>query len=368
MFQFRFGVLTGEAIHARLNWLGNIIAPGTFSWNVTTFRQRSDAVRRSRELLASVKIRRHPIFHMLAMISLLMAFGSGCRPQPPTLSDTPMPMLLCAAGTSANGFPHLHNLTQVSDQIYSGGEPQGQDAFAELQKLGVRTIVSVDGARPQVELAEEYGLSYVHIPIGYDGISEIAGNSFARVMRDCDGPIYFHCHHGKHRGPAAAAVACVASGVVDGEAALEILRRAGTSEDYAGLWRDVENYQPPSIHQPLPELVSFANVGTMATAMAQIDRAKDNLALAQAANWSAVEEHPDIVAAQEALILREALHETGRHLSGDYAPEFKVLLEESESTAGDLELALKRQQYEAADLHFGQLLKSCRQCHSRHRD
>src|SRR5690606_17968735 len=119
--------------------------------------------------------------------------------------------------------PHLHNLLQVSETIYTGGEPKDDAAFAALAKLGVKTVVSVDGAEPNVKAARAHGLRYVHIPIGYDGVSEEAGKSLARLVRDAQGPFYIHCHHGTHRGPAAAAVACVAAGQGTGKDALAIL-------------------------------------------------------------------------------------------------------------------------------------------------
>ena len=297
--------------------------------------------------------------------------GLGCRPEPP-LVQPPAPAetdrLLPKNGATEEFYPHLQNLFQVSERIYSGAEPHGEEAFAELKKLGVKTIVSVDGARPQTDLAQDNGLRYVHVPIGYDGISDEAGQSIARVIRDVEGPIYFHCHHGQHRGPAAAAVACVASGVTDGKSALEVLRRCGTSADYTRLWRDVENYKPPAADAKLPELVSTAKVGSMAAAMAKIDRAKDNLALAKDAQWSAIDEHPDVVAAHEALILHETLHETGRHLTSDYDEAFANLLQESESIAIELKIAIENAQHQSADHHFDRLVESCTACHTKYRN
>jgi hypothetical protein len=229
-------------------------------------------------------------------------------------------------------------------------------------------VVSVDGARPQLELAKKYGLHYVHIPIGYDGVPQEAGQSLARLVREGEGPFFIHCHHGKHRGPAAAAIACVAAGATDGKTALTILERAGTGKNYKGLWRDVENYQPPAKDARLPELVEAAKVSSMTAAMAQVDRAKDNLQLCKDAKWSVPPDHPDIAPTQEALILREALRETGRHLTGDYDDEFKAILSEAELVAGGLESALRDNQLEAADQHFDKLLKSCKDCHARYRD
>ena len=166
---------------------------------------------------------------------------------------------------------------RVSERIVSGSEPHGDEGFASIAKLGVKTIVSVDGARPNVELAKPHGLRYVHIPIGYDGVPEEAGRALARLMNEARKPVYVHCHHGRHREPAAAAIACIASGAIHGEDALKILKNAGTNKNYQGLWRDVERYKPPAPEAKLPELVEIAKVESLAAAMAKIDRAYDNL-------------------------------------------------------------------------------------------
>jgi len=65
---------------------------------------------------------------------------------------------------------HLPNAYRLHEKVISGGQPEGAEAFAELRALGVKTIVSVDGAKPDVELARTYGLRYVHLPIGYNGV------------------------------------------------------------------------------------------------------------------------------------------------------------------------------------------------------
>lgn len=295
------------------------------------------------------------------VIPLLVLFG-GCRPHPPDV------LLPSVADLGGNDSHYLDNLLQVTGRVFSGGQPHGEEAFAELQRLGVKTVVSVDGSRPQVATAEKYGLRYVHIPIGYDGVPEEAGKSLARLMRETHEPIYIHCHHGQHRAPAAAAVACIAAGKMDHQQGVAVLRRAGTGEGYTGLWAAVANFQPPASDAVLPELVAVAEVGSLTAAMAHIDRAKDNLALAKEASWSGVEEHPDLVASQEALILREALHEFARHRTNDDDEVFVNLLAETESIAIELESAIKLHDHKAADEHFVRLLKSCKQCHVKYRD
>lgn len=265
-------------------------------------------------------------------------------------------------------YPHLHNLMQVSEEIYSGSEPHGEEAFAELVRLGVKTVVSVDGARPNVEAAEKHGLHYVHIPIGYDGVPAEAGASFAQLVRTADGPFYIHCHHGQHRGPAAAAVACIAAGERDGRQALKILELAGTSRDYPGLWRDVERYTRPPADAPLRELVSVAEVGSMAAAMAQIDRSSDNLKLIAANQWRPLAGHPDLAPAQEALLLKEGLVEAERNLSDGYDQQFRDWMRESAAAASCLEAALKQDDRTAADEHFQALSQTCKKCHAEYRN
>lgn len=264
--------------------------------------------------------------------------------------------------------PGLHNLVQIVDGTYSGSEPHGEKGFESLDELGIKTIVSVDGARPHVALARSYGMRYVHIPIGYDGIPKKAGESLARLVREAEGPIYFHCHHGKHRGPAAAAVACVASGEVDGKGALHILKRAGTSRDYAGLWRGVATYQPPPLDAELPELVEIAEIESFTVAMAQVDRSFDNLKLCRDAGWSELRDHPDIDAAQEALLVQEGLHEAGRNIDAGYGAQVKSWLVASEDFAKELRTVLSDQNPDLANEKFRALEQSCRQCHRAYRD
>jgi protein tyrosine phosphatase (PTP) superfamily phosphohydrolase (DUF442 family) len=275
-----------------------------------------------------------------------------------------------AAATRLHPEPDgLHNVFQVSAQVYSGSEPHGGEAFDSLVALGVKTIVSVDGAQPQVALARERGLRYVHIPIGYDGIPEQARLALARVMRESDGPVYIHCHHGKHRGPAAAAVACRAAGQLDAATAEGLLVLAGTSRDYSGLYRDVREFVAPQADQPLPELVEVATVESWVSGMADLGRHFDDLKLCREARWQTPTAHPDLVPRGVARLVQEGLHEMGRTADlSAYPGEFRSLLQASDETADRLCQALAGADQEAVEREFAQLEKSCRQCHAQWRD
>lgn len=263
---------------------------------------------------------------------------------------------------------NLQNVIQVSDTVLSGGEPHNEEAFAELEKRGIKTIVSVDGTRPHVDLAKKHGLQYVHIPIGYDGIKPNAGGALARVAKEKKGPIYVHCHHGKHRGPAAAAVVCMALKQLTAEQALHYLEQAGTSTDYAGLWRDVENYQPPQPGAELPQLVEVAQVESMAAVMAAVSRHFDLLELCDENNWKAPAKHPDVVSAQEVLQIQEQLRESNRLLGDNYDEQFRTWLGESEAAAKKMGEALKADDKAAVAAHFQALGQSCKQCHAAYRN
>jgi protein tyrosine phosphatase (PTP) superfamily phosphohydrolase (DUF442 family) len=289
---------------------------------------------------------------------------SGNTPAPTSLS----PELLPEDGPTEADYPTLHNLIQVTDRIYSGAQPHGEEAFADLAKLGVKTVVSVDGARPDIEAAEKHGLKYVHIPIQYNGVPEDARKALSRVADEAEEALYVHCHHGKHRGPAAAAVVCIASGASDGKGALEILRKAGTSEGYPGLWRDVEAFTKPAPDEELPELVSVADVGSLAAAMAKIDRARDNLRLFLAADWGVLEDHPDLVATQEARKTKEGFEAALENLAEESDGQLKTWLGESQSTAEALETATQSQKAGQATKHFEALQEACKTCHADYRN
>lgn len=293
----------------------------------------------------------------LGSLSLTSAFG---EPEQKTVPRT--------GGPTSKTYPALHNLIVVTERIYSGGEPAGEEAFESLDRLGVKAIVSVDGATPDVEAARDHGIRYIHIPFGYDAIPADAGAALARVMREVEGPVYIHCHHGKHRGPAAAALACIASGAADGQHALAILEQAGTGKEYPGLWRDVAAYKAPPAGAKLPELRETAEVGSLAAAMAKIDRTFDELKRCQNSNWQSPDEHPDIAPRAEAALIRQQFREAARLLAKDDDARFKSWLAEAEATADKLQSAIEHERTGEATASLQLLEKACQRCHAAYRN
>ena len=276
---------------------------------------------------------------------------------------------------------HLPNAFRIHPNVISGGAPEGEAAFASLKELGVKTIISVDGARPDVGLAKKYRLRYVHMPHGYDGVPEDRAKELAKAVRDLPGPVYFHCHHGKHRSPAAAAVACITLGILQPAEGREVLRAAETSTNYRGLFESVESARAVDA-QLLDELEAqfpeTTDVPALADAMVAIERTHDHVQQFSKSGWKQISKHPDLDPAHEALLLRE--HYTELLRTDEVRKEskrFQELMAEGEQAARALETTLQfretRQDQGAdslkvADAALTALNQNCAACHSEFRD
>lgn len=275
---------------------------------------------------------------------------------------------------------HLSNLVRVHAKVVSGGLPDSAAAFQELARLGVRTVISVDGTRPDVKLARQYGLRYIHLPHGYDGISRRRARELGKAVMENDGLIYIHCHHGRHRSPAAACVACRTAGLIDAPAARDVLRLAGTDPAYRGLFQAVRQTEPVPVEELRKLSVTFreiAPVAPLAEAMVRIEHLESDLSEVAAAGWTAPPEHPDLDPAHQALLLREQFAELmRREETREYPPEFSKLLSDSAKAAGRLEQSLRRWSEDGSrkpapsqfDRLAARIHTNCKTCHRRFRD
>lgn len=267
---------------------------------------------------------------------------------------------------------HLPNVVQVHPQVLSGGQPDGAKGFAELRDLGVKTVISVDGAKPDVTLAKKYGLRYVHLPHGYDGIPNERVADLAKAFRDLPGPVYVHCHHGKHRSPAAATVGCVAAGLIPPQSARSVLELAGTSDKYRGLYESAEEARPLDakvLDARKADFPEIAELPPMAEAMVEIEHSHDHMKAVAEAGWKAPPKHPDVDPAHESLLLREMFTELLRIDDVRDRPEgFRKHLEASEQSGVALEAALRADDVAAAKIALDRITTHCAACHQKFRD
>jgi len=266
----------------------------------------------------------------------------------------------------------LHRYHRWSERVGQGAQPEGAEAFANLAALGFKTIVSVDGATPAVELAKAHGLRYVHIPIGYDGVPAEQALRLIKAVETSPGPVYFHCHHGKHRGPAAMMVARIALEGVSCEEAVEGLRISGTSPEYEGLYRDVREFRAPdaaTLAAVSPDLPSAVVPDGVRAMMVHLDERWELLKACRAADWKTPANQPDVSPAHEARMVWEGYREMARAPDGkSHGEDFLAHCAAAERHATSLEAALRAGDTAGAETAFKASIKSCNGCHAAHRN
>jgi len=268
----------------------------------------------------------------------------------------------------------IENFYQLTDKIYSGSAPEGDAAFAALQARGVKTIITVDGAKPDVAAARQHGIRYVHLPFGYDGVPTNQAARLVKAAETLPGPIFVHCHHGLHRGPAGAAVICMGLDSWTPAQADAWLKLAGTSTNYPGLYRTVEAFQPPSaeilktISDDFPET---SPVPPLADIMVQIDQRVDHLKLIKDAGYKSPASNPDLDPPHEALLLDELFKELARSPIGEKrGADFQARLARAEQAASEFHESLAARPVVAlkASSAFQRLNDTCAACHKAHRN
>lgn len=272
-------------------------------------------------------------------------------------------------GEGPRNFAGLHHVVRLSEKLYSGGVPEGDTGFEALQRLGIRTIITVDGARPDVERARKRGMRYVHLPFGYDGCPTPRANAIVKAVRDFPGPVYVHCHHGKHRSPTGAAFARIALDGLTPQQAVKELERAGTGKNYTGLYGDVSRYRPPSMAEldRLPvEFPEIAPTPPLVEAMVAIEKRFDRLLKLSRNRWRA---QPGEDPAHEALQLQELYTELQRTEEFQRRPaDYRRWMADGERDGKALEAALRAGRLEEASLFVGKLAAGCGNCHARYRN
>ncbi|MBL9173613.1 MAG: hypothetical protein JNL10_08770 [Verrucomicrobiales bacterium] len=294
-----------------------------------------------------------------AVLAFTMISAWGAEPS----AETPPGPAAPVASTNC------HNVFRVTAWMYSGSQPEGDAAFVELERLGIKTIVSVDGSPPDIETARRHGLRYVHLPFGYDGIPTNRWTELVRAAESMPGPLYVHCHHGKHRGPAAVALMCMArEGWTPGHAE-SWLHQAGTAAEYAGLYDALQRFKNPEAPalgrvETLPEMSPPTPlVATMVALDNRLDRLKSSGPPGGVAPGSATDRN----AAHDAVLLWEQLRELGRHPDTSGRPAgYREKLAAAEEAARQLRDVLSGSPAPDAasrEAALRRVVESCSACH-----
>lgn len=279
-----------------------------------------------------------------------------------------------ADATAPENYPGLHNVVTYSAGLYSGALPEGDEGFESLEALGVRTIITVDGSAPDVAVATAHGMRYVHLPVGYNGVSPERTLEIARAIRDLPGPVYLHCHHGKHRSAGALGAAVVTLGLLTPEEALARMKVSGTAENYTGLFQCVADARPADaakLNTASNAFPSVTKISGFAETMVAVDAHFDSIKAIEKAQWEVPADHPDLVPTAVA----GDLHNLFRGLEDDRdvkvrPDDFKQWLKDAalHASAIETELTKPAPSVEVLAEQYKLLNQNCKQCHAKYRD
>ena len=316
----------------------------------------------------------------LALLAVSIAIAACSSPGPtakgePAEAAAVKPALRAPtmADTKALDVPGVHNIVAYAPGVFSGSVPEGAKGFDSLAAMGIKTVISVDGATPDLAEARKHGMRYIHLPIGYDTVPEDRAKALAQALASVDGPVYMHCHHGKHRSAAAASVACIATGRTTPEEATRRMKEiSGTTANYSGLYAVVQATKPmdkDSLRIDPSTLPEVTKVSGLVATMVELDVVFDNLKALNGAEWQVPKDHPDLVPAKEArraATLFRGLHDDAE--SNAYPADYQQWLNRSIEDADAIAKAVDAGDAKEAALRFQSLGKTCKECHKPYRD
>lgn len=257
-----------------------------------------------------------------------------------------------------------------------GSAPSSPDDFQALSMLGVQIVISVDGASPMMEAAGETSIKFAHVPVGYDTITRAEIASILKVIQaNPDQKVFLHCHHGKHRAPAAIASSLVSCGKWTHEQGIALLKKAGTSPDYPGLYSAVRHARPISSDRidkapfPPPSVPPNSIIDVMTRMDHHFDYLKklSKKASPPTKGNDSIQMH---IPRNHAKLLHEQFLEWNRSIRNsskhDFQPDFLNLLDQGENLSESLFRAIPASN-PATNTEFHKALQSlqnnCRSCH-----
>jgi tyrosine-protein phosphatase SIW14 len=131
----------------------------------------------------------------------------------------------------------IKNFGKVNDHYYRGSQPKQQD-FAELKRLGIKTVVDLrkDRERDAAGWARAAGLQYFGIPLNPStpATSDQTAYFLSLVNDPANWPVYVHCKGGKHRTGAMTAVYRITHDGWTAEQAYEEMKQYSFNDGFFG--------------------------------------------------------------------------------------------------------------------------------------
>src|SRR4051812_45461043 len=139
------------------------------------------------------------------------------------------------------------NFDKVNDGLYRGAQPD-KEAFANLAKMGIRTVVNLRLEKDEKEklLVEAAGMKYVAVPMANFGAP--SDEQLAKVMAVLDDPAYkpvfVHCRRGADRTGTVVAAYRISREGWTNDKALDEARSHGMSRFERAMQAFIRDYKP----------------------------------------------------------------------------------------------------------------------------
>ena len=136
-----------------------------------------------------------PYFVHALLVICVLAFALVAMPAP-------------AHHSSVSGVT-IENFGKINDNFYRGSQPN-QEEFAQLKRLGIKTVIDLreDYKKTEEASVRDLGMNYVRIPLK----TRVAATAeqwkfFLGLVNDPTNlPVYVHCKGGRHRTGAMTAI------------------------------------------------------------------------------------------------------------------------------------------------------------------
>lgn len=136
-----------------------------------------------------------PYFVHALLVSSVLAFALVAMPAP-------------AHHSSVSGVT-IDNFGKINDNYYRGSQPN-QEEFAQLKRLGIKTVIDLreDYKKTEETWVRDLGMNYVRIPLRTRvAATEEQWKFFLGLVNDpVNQPVYVHCKGGRHRTGAMTAI------------------------------------------------------------------------------------------------------------------------------------------------------------------
>jgi protein tyrosine/serine phosphatase len=103
----------------------------------------------------------------------------------------------------------IENFGKINENYYRGSQPN-QEEFAQLKRLGIKTVIDLreDYKKAEESWVRDLGMNYIRIPLKTRvAATDEQTNYFLTLVNDSANlPVYVHCKGGRHRTGAMTAV------------------------------------------------------------------------------------------------------------------------------------------------------------------